>query len=93
MKNATRAEHRHLDRVAALGCIACELLHMGASPAHVHHIREGRQARSHMLTIPLCQPHHLGTSASVHMAKPVLMRQLGVESEFDLLAIVLEKLA
>jgi hypothetical protein len=93
MKSHTRAEQRHLDRIGEMSCIACELLSMGRTEAQIHHIREGRIARNHFLTIPLCPPHHTGTTASVHMAKPALMRQLGVSSEFDLLALVLEKLA
>jgi hypothetical protein len=43
--------------------------------------------------LPICPPHHRQSSeASMHLAKPALMRRLGVASEFDLLAIVLEQL-
>lgn len=83
---STAASRRHMGRVAALGCIACRRLELGQTSAQVHHIREGRLARNDFLTIPLCPEHHTGTRASVHLAKPALMRQLGVESEFDLLA-------
>lgn len=86
------AARRHMGRVAALGCIACRRLCLGESPSQVHHIREGRLARNDWITIPLCLEHHVGTTASVHMAKPKLMRQLGIESEFDLLAETLELL-
>jgi len=89
----TTAEHRHLGRVSALGCIACEMLGLGSSDAQVHHIREGRQARDHMLTIPLCQFHHTGSRMSVHMDKAALLRALHVSSEFDLLAETLRRLA
>ena len=54
---------RHLSRVAALGCVLCRNLGYGATPAHVHHIREGQGAaqRAHdCLTIPLCPEHHTG---------------------------------
>lgn len=87
---------RWMGRVAAIGCIACALLGFGETPAQVHHIREGRIARNDYLTLPLCEPHHTGTQpgiASVHHAKPKLLRSLGVLSEFDLLAIVLRRLA
>ena len=87
------AGSRWMGRVAAIGCIACILLGQGATPAQVHHIREGRIARNDFLTIPLCQDHHTGTFQSVHMRKPELMRALGVSSEFDLLAMVLGMLA
>lgn len=82
----------HMGRVAALRCIACRLLNYGETPAAVHHIREGRIARNDFLTIPLCPVHHTGTGhdGSVHMDKDTLMRRLGVHSEFDLLAHVLE---
>ena len=39
---ATAAEKRHMGRVAALGCILCDHLGLGATPAQVHHIREGQ---------------------------------------------------
>lgn len=89
----TAAEQRHLDRVARLGCVACRMLGLGETPAHVHHIREGRISRNHFLTLPLCPPHHTGPRMSVHHSKPALLRALGVHSEFDLLAIVLAQLA
>jgi len=90
------AAKRHMGRVAGLGCIACTILCLGETPAQVHHIREGRQERNDYLTIPLCPPHHTGTLPgvpSIHMDKERLLRALGVLSEFDLLAMVLEALA
>lgn len=89
---STRAELRYLDRVAGLGCVACELLGHADTPAQVHHIREGRIARTHWLTLPLCPAHHTGTHASVHLAKPPLLRSLRLHSEFDLLGRVIERL-
>lgn len=82
------AAKRHMGRVAGIGCIACICLGYGPSPAHVHHIREGRIARNDYLTIPLCPEHHTGTHQSVHMRKDELLRAIGVQSEFDLLAMV-----
>lgn len=87
------AGKRHMGRIARLGCIACRLLALGDSPAQVHHIREGRIARSDTLTIPLCPPHHTGSRMSVHHDKDSLLRAIGVGSEFDLLAATLEQLA
>ncbi len=89
---STAASKRHLGRVADLGCIACEILCRGQSGAQVHHIREGRIARNDWLTYGLCAPHHTGTDLSVHMTKAKFLRALGVLSEFDLLALVLEHL-
>jgi hypothetical protein len=84
-----------MGRVASVGCIACRRLGYGETPAQLHHIREGRIARNAFLTIPLCAPHHTGTGhdGSVHMDKSTLMGRLGVSSEFDLLADVLELIA
>lgn len=90
---STKAEKRHMDKISKLGCCACERLGYGATPAAIHHIREGRIARDDMLTIPLCPEHHVGTRMSVHMAKPELLRALNVGSEFDLLADVLRRIA
>ena len=79
-----------MDRVCRLGCIACKKLEMGESPAEIHHIREGRIARNDFLILPLCPGHHRQSSRqSIHLAKPALMRALGVESELDLLAEVI----
>lgn len=89
---ATAAAQRHMGRVADLGCIVCLLLGLGPTPCHVHHIREGRVARNDFLTIGCCAAHHTGTLASVHNAKPALLRALKVGSEFDLLAEVLRRL-
>lgn len=93
MKAHTRAEQRHLDRIGEMSCIACELLYQANTRPEIHHIREGRQARNHFLTLPMCPNHHRGPGPNVHTDKASLMRQLGVNSEFDLLALVLEKLA
>jgi hypothetical protein len=90
---STAAAKRHMGRVAALGCICCSMLGYGETPAQVHHIREGRIARSDWLVIPCCAKHHIGAAMSIHMDKEPLLRALGVFSEFDLLAIVLERIA
>lgn len=50
-------ERRHMNRVAALGCLVC------GGEATIHHVtgyadRIGRLPRSHMNVVPLCPPHH-----------------------------------
>jgi len=95
MSNCLTPAQRHMGRVARIGCIACLLLHLGETPAQVHHIREGRIARNDYLTLPLCPPHHatkVHGIASVHHDKAKLLRALGVLSEFDLLAEVLRRI-
>lgn len=56
-KAATAAERRHLDRVAAMGCLVCGM------PATVHHvtasIHGGRLSRTHERVVPLCPTHHM----------------------------------
>jgi hypothetical protein len=84
---------RWMGRVARVGCIVCILLGHGPTPAQVHHLREGRIARNDFLTIPLCDLHHAAEHPgvpSVHKRKAELMLQLGLQSEFELLARVLE---
>ena len=90
---STAAGNRHMGCVAAIGCIVCRRLFDVETPCQVHHIREGRIERNDFLTIGLCAPHHTGSSMSVHMDKERLFRALGVFSEFDLLADVLERIA
>ena len=79
-------------RVAELGCIACQLLGYGQTPAQVHHLREGQgmaQRAGNYLVIGLCQAHHTG-SGGVHGDKSVL-RQLNM-TELDLLGETLARL-
>lgn len=91
MKNRNTSDW--LNKVARLGCIACRLLGYVDTPAQIHHIREGRVARNDHLVLPLCDPHHAGERPhvpSMHKNKAELMRRLGYQSEFDLLALVIE---
>lgn len=95
MKRApTAAEKRHMGRVAALGCILCDHLGLGATPAQVHHIREGQgmgQRASNYLTVGLCLEHHTGKSGLHGLGTNAFERTYGL-SELDLLAMVVERL-
>lgn len=89
---STKAEKRHMARVAELGCIACDLLGYGQTPAQVHHIREGQgmqQRAGNFLVVPLCLEHHTG-SGGVHGDRSVL-RQLNM-GELELLDATLARL-
>lgn len=91
---ATTGEKKHMGRVAALGCILCDHLGLGATPAHVHHIREGQgmaQRASNFLTIPLCPEHHQGESGLHGLGTKAFERTYGL-SELDLLALTIERL-
>lgn len=53
----TAAERRHMDRVAALGCL------ISGRPATLHHVtgyadRMGRLGRSHRRVVPLAPEYH-----------------------------------
>lgn len=80
--------------MAAQGCILCRHLHLGDTPAELHHVREGQglsQRASDYLVIPLCPEHHRGASGLHGLGTR------GFESryklgELDLLAMTIEGL-
>jgi hypothetical protein len=83
-----------MGRVAALGCILCQHMGLGATPAEVHHLEEetgAAQRQDDWLTIPLCPRHHrVEYPDSVHaLKKDGIYRRYKV-TELDLLAMTLE---
>jgi len=93
-RTATVAERKHMGRAAALGCILCDHLNLGATPAQVHHIREGQGMSlraSNFLTIPLCPAHHVGDTGLPGLGAKAFERTYCV-SELDLLAMTIERL-
>lgn len=89
MKNADKI---YMGRVAELGCALCHRLGYGHTPAQVHHIREGQgmaQRASNYLTVPLCEPHHVG-SKGWHGDRSAF--KLANEDEVSLLAWTIEQL-
>lgn len=92
-RHATAAERRYMGRVAELGCIVCRNAGFGATPAEVHHVREGQggaQRAPNYLVIPLCPEHHRGKD-SIHGARRAFELRYG--SELDLLAQTIGELA
>lgn len=81
-----------MGRVAALGCIVCRKLRLGATPAEVHHIREGtgKGRASHYETLPLCYLHHRGADGIHTIGTKAWHRRYG--SERELLVEVLQLL-
>jgi len=84
----TKAEKQHLNRVAALGCVACFIQGTPGTPAEIHHPRAGRgkgQRAGHMDGIPLCPAHHRGTHhpavPSIHLAKLAFIERFGTEEK------------
>ena len=89
----TEDEKKHLSDVAQLGCIACQKVGYGWTPAEVHHIRAGvgmSQRASHYETIPLCPEHHRYGPDAIHVSPQTFVRLFG--SEWELLELVREEL-
>lgn len=83
----TKDEKQHMDRVAALGCIACRLLGYRDTPCELHHPRSGAGAgrkSSNYDVIGLCAAHHRGTHhpmvSSIHLDKRAFIAQFGTEA-------------
>lgn len=90
----TLAERQHLSRVAALGCVLCRRLGLGATPAEIHHPRTGQgmsQRASHFDAVPLCVTHHRGDDGLHGLGRRAFERTYGV-TELELLAEVRELL-
>lgn len=75
-----------MDRVAALGCIACKNEGAGYVPACVHHLKTGMgmgQRASNFQTIPLCPTHHQngGFGVAFHAGSREWQKNHGTETE------------
>lgn len=84
----TKTERHHLNKVAALGCIACYKQGTPGTPAEIHHPRVGAglgRKASHYEAIPLCPIHHRGTAGlsvpSIHGSKNRFIETFGTEAE------------
>lgn len=58
-------EKLHADRLAQMGCLVCKVTMNVITPAIIHHVRRGWQARNHERVAPLC-PHHHITPTGIH---------------------------
>lgn len=91
MKAATAAERRHLDNLAALGCILCRYQGVFDTPAQIHHPKEFTgvsQRSSHWLAIPLCPFHHSGSEGLHGLGTKGFYARYKLQ-EHDLLAMTL----
>ena len=86
----TRAQ-KHLSKVAALGCLLCQRLNLGVSPAECHHIFDTSE-RSDWLVIPLCPDHHRGAIGFHGLGERAFNARYKL-TETTLLAMTLEALA
>ena len=88
----TKAEKKHYEKLAELGCILCIRLGYGeGTPAEIHHIRKGGK-RSNAPVIPLCPEHHRGNTG-IHLLGAKGFFKTSNVSEDDLLEITLGKIA
>jgi hypothetical protein len=57
-----KAQRKHYDQIAKLGCILCRHLGYSDSPAEIHHVRKFGGKRDLAPVIPLCPEHHRGNT-------------------------------
>ena len=74
-------------RTAALGCVLCQHLGYGSTPAHLHHIRRFGAPRDSSPVIPLCPEHHQGKTGVHGMGRKAFVAKYGLTEE-DLLSVV-----
>jgi hypothetical protein len=83
--NLKKADKKHYEKLANLGCALCRHLKYGETPAHIHHIRRLGMKRDNAPVIPLCPAHHTGNDGVHGMGKKAFAERYGVTEE-DLLA-------
>lgn len=78
-----------MDKVASLGCIACQVDGYEDTPACIHHVD---RSRDHMRVLPLCPWHHQNgpEGQAIHAGRPAWEQHYGTEE--DLLVCVNEQL-
>lgn len=94
MRKPDAFEKQHMGRVAELGCVLCQHLGYGPTPAQTHHIIEQRglgQRSPHYLTIPLCPEHHTGGNG-IHQLKSSGFYTRYKLDELDLLSMTIDLL-
>lgn len=83
-----------MGKVADLGCILCQHLGWGATPAEVHHPRTGAgmgRRASNMDGVPLCPEHHRGPTGLHGLGRKAFEREYGI-TELDLLDLTKQRL-
>ena len=80
----------YMGRVASLGCILCQELDWGESPAEVHHVFD-TASRSPSLTVPLCPEHHRGATGFHGMGQRAFERAYKL-TDANLLALTLARI-
>lgn len=84
-KKATKAEKKHMNKVASMGCLVCVNLELGETEAEIHHIGNGATGMraSNYEVIPLCHTHHRtgGYGVAVHQGRVQWESNFGTEQE------------
>lgn len=82
-----KATRHHMNKVAALGCIACRIDGNADTPCELHHPRTNAgagQKSSDADVIPLCPAHHRGTHhpaiPSIHLDRLKFINRFGDEA-------------
>ena len=82
---STKAERRHMNKVANMGCCVCVNLELGETPAELHHIGNGAMGKraTNYEVIPLCHIHHRtgGYGVAVHQGRVQWESNFGTEQE------------
>jgi hypothetical protein len=86
----SKASKAHMERVRAIGCLICQRLDLGDTPASAHHVFDS-VARSDWLTVPLCREHHQG-GTGFHGLGQRAFERLYSTTEAELLALTIEAL-
>ena len=85
----SKAEQKHKNAVAEIGCVICREHHGVVTPCEIHHIGEGSGQRSDFMIAGLCVAHHRIGAASLHGAGvKQFLRLYGLASEYHLLELV-----
>lgn len=93
MAKMTAEEKRHVQSVAEMGCIVCEIfLGIDDTPTAIHHIRAGNgmSQRDHYRVLPFCPQHHQHGADAFHRSKADFERKFATENQ--LLKIILKRL-
>lgn len=74
LMTANTEEKAWMGKVAAFGCVACQIRFGVHEPTTVHHITDCGRRMGHMFTIPLCPWHHQGYCKSGMSSKAMTDR-------------------
>lgn len=84
-RTPTADEHRRMDAIASIGCIACRKDGIVNPWVSLHHIDGRTKPGAHLMVLPLCAPHHQQDDTdplqrpSVHGRKATFTARYGTE--------------